>query len=267
MADAFDALFDRMRAVQPPAPFAPATEVRRRGRQRTHRHRLAAAGGAALAVGGLGVGATVVLPHGSDRLPPSGPPTTAPASPSQQPSQQPSRPPGGRLLELSDLGPGWQRSTPEVFEGSDRWAWDGVCPAYESAAVPSLARRTEQQMVGFRRQYPEPAVVEIVERYAAGWGARNLDDVRTVIELCGRATPPPGEAPTRWTIEETGFAGDESLLVRHEAWAYQGEEIAPDPMVLYTAVVRVGDEVATIRAGTSSRVALELARIAALRLG
>ena len=59
MPDTLEALFERLRTVEPPAPYAPARDIRRRGRRQAYRHRMAL-GGAALAVGAIGAGTAVV---------------------------------------------------------------------------------------------------------------------------------------------------------------------------------------------------------------
>jgi hypothetical protein len=132
-----------------------------------------------------------------------------------------------------------------MFNTEDRWRWAEMCPAYRSDRVLSLRHRASLETVAYLGG-TNTSTFEILERYADSWGRANLDDVRAVIELCGNAPPPADTAPTRHTIMATGFAGDESVLVKTEAWYYEGESLAPEPFVTYAAVVRVGDYVATV---------------------
>jgi hypothetical protein len=226
MPETLATLFEQLRTVGPPAPFAPPSEVRRRGRRRTYRGRLAA-GGAALAVGAIGVTPAFV---GGGPSPQPTPVPTPTASPSLSPSPAPSRPSGGVLLEPSDLGSGrWVEFEAEMFSNPDRWP-SGFCE-YDRADYPSLAYQEDVTTVAF--QTGTVTVTQAVERYAAGWGARNLDDVRAVIALCDRAG-----TGVRFTIEPApGFAGDEVILMREEA---------PGAEVRFYVIARVGDRVVTV---------------------
>lgn len=262
MSDRLDSLFDELRGLHPPAPFAPADQVRRRAQQRGHRHRLAV-GGAVLAVAtaGAGVGAASALLGTQGAQPPGTGGThleTTAASPPPTASSAASPAPTGiakaLLITPADLGPGnWRPFNPEMFEGKDLWRWAELCPAYRSDRFPSLRHQLSVDTVAYRRGN-EQSVFEIVERYADGWGPGNLDDVRAVITLCATATAPPSPdtaPPVRHTIMTNGFAGDDSLLVKAEAWSYDASTSGSTPLVTYLAVVRVGDLVATVWATTN----------------
>jgi hypothetical protein len=233
MPDTLEALFERLRTVEPPAPYAPAHDIRRRGRRQAYRHRMAL-GGAALAVGAIGAGTAVVAAGG-------GPGPTPPVLPTMSPSPSvaPTRPPGGRLVQPSDLGgTGWRPlESAEVIQNPDMWGSGGLCD-YDSAAYPSLPHQDSVETIAWRS--PSGTVTEVVEVYEPGWGARNMADVRSVIAKCdAEATQGPGS--THLLVESSGFAGDEALLVRSEATPFGG------PVVVgYLAIVRVGDTVATI---------------------
>lgn len=279
-----DEMFGQLRGQQPPAPFAPAELVRRRGRQRTHRQALAA-GAAVLAVAGTGTGLLALSdrPDGSVGPAPlgtstsggpavtgspgvTGPPVpTASGSPGATPRPVLTAVPEAFLLQRADLGPGsWTRFQPELFEGPDPWLWSDACAGYRSSDYPSLRRQVDVRTVGYRSG--QETVAEVVELYRAGAGAASLADVRKVVAFCAAATPSPGVAPSRFTIIGAGIAGHESLLVKHEAWYYQGETVAPTPFVTYIAVVRVDDLVATVR-GQDEASVRTLALKAAARLG
>ncbi|SBT44693.1 hypothetical protein [Micromonospora narathiwatensis] len=286
MSDDLDALFTAVRGTPPPAAFAPAEQVRRRGRQRRHRQVLAAGGGVltvATVAGVLGAGLTGSRPEvvsapavsatsssaASASVAPS-PSTGAPsmvAGPSAPASATP-------LLQPQDLGPGdWRRFEAEQLENPDRWYWgfwEGMCPAYRSRPLLSLPRQAALQTVAYRTGGTSggASVSQIVERYAPGGGPDNLTDVRAVIDRCGQPMP-TSATPTveRFAIVDTGFAGDESLLVRQDVVQLRPSS-AGTQHVDYIAVVRVGDVVTTVRAYPPEPDRVRgLAGLAAARLG
>jgi hypothetical protein len=252
MSDRFDNLFDSLRGQQPPAAFAATDAIRRRGRQRARRQ-AALASVAVLAVAGVSAGAVATAVGGpSPHLPVGGPASEAPtpsppvAGTPMPPAPAPTEAPDGWLLAAADLGPGqWQTGEwqPEWFEGPDRWRWEGACPGYRSEDYPSLRERYDQTEVTWTDGPFDPADIprwfhQIVDVFASGQAAvRHMDDIRTVIALCDSST---GSWPT-YVVVDSGFAGDESMLVR--------ERVEPEgePVVAYTAVVRVGVAVATVR--------------------
>jgi hypothetical protein len=258
MPDTLEALFEGLRTVQPPAPYAPAHEIRRRGRRQSYRHR-AALGGAALAVGAIGAGTAVLAPGGGPAPTPV-PPTVSP-SPTVSPPTRPTKPRGGRLIQPSDLGgSGWRPLVgAETIQNPDMWGSGELCD-YDSAAYPSLPHQDSVDTIAW--QSPGATVAEVVEVYAAGWGARNMADVRSVIGTCDAATT-TGPGSTRFLVESSGFAGDEAVLVRIEATPFDAPVV-----VSYLAVVRVGDTVATITVNLDDPAyARILAQRAAARLG
>jgi hypothetical protein len=115
-------------------------------------------------------------------------------------------------------------------------------------------------------------VTEVVELYPAGWGARNLTDVRRVTTACSGSRPSSGSRqvppPVVYTIIGTDLSGDESILVQVEQYAFAGETIDLTPVVWLVAVVRVGDGVATVLPPLDSTPdsVRSLARAAAARL-
>jgi hypothetical protein len=273
MSDEFDSLFERLRGQQPPRAFAVPEAVRRRGRQRSQHQALAAGLAVVALAGGGSAGVATGVVSIDDWFPPE--PTAAPTvsrSPSPVPtrtlpsSPAPSGTPGpsatttrpdpgdlsSRMLRPEDLGPGaWQRRQPyEPFSG-DTWAWDlsTECPAYHSADYPSLRQQVAVETDGWATGASAPYVYEHVHLYRPGAGPQALDDVGRVLATCPGGTPPPttpgGPVPSRFTVLDTDFAGDESLLVRHEAWQYINDT-AIEPYATLIAVVRVGDLVATV---------------------
>ncbi|MGN9779488.1 hypothetical protein ACTMS0_27610 [Micromonospora sp. H33] len=277
MSDQLDTLFAGVRGARPPADFAAAEQVRRRGRQRTRRTAVAAGAGVlAVATAAVGLGAGVGLPRPDGVAPPADPtPTaTAPTPTSPPTTVSPTPPPTSRpaptgdaaalLLQPDDLGPGtWRRFEAEQMQNADMWFWgfwDGVCATYRSGPIASLPHQDDVDTVAYR-QGEAASAFQIVERYETGWGDENLNDVRAVIDRCGKAAS--GVPDIRVTVVDSGIAGDESLLVRQE----QTPADSAEPQIDYIAVVRVGDLVTTVRAYPSDpdRVR-DLAERAAARL-
>jgi len=259
VSDRLSSAFDSLRGQRPPIPFARPEAIRRRGRQRAVRQAVAA-GFAVLVVlaGSVGL-ATAVLYRGSGpSYPPGGTPsaTTAPStSPTPSPSAVPSPTGSGGLataspvdlasllLRPADLGHGsWQVSPPyEPFDSADLWYWHGACTAYRSGDYPSLRRMEQVETTGFRKG--EQYVHQHLTRYAAGWGVRAFDDTRLVLRTCaGTASPRPVPpvSPYLRTVE-TGFAGDEAVLVLETTFAFGAESQPLTPSSRLIAVVRVGD--------------------------
>jgi hypothetical protein len=250
MSDRIGSLLSGLGAQLPPAPFAPAEAVRRRGRQRARR-RVALAGVALAAVAGTGtsvlLGGTplpgLVFPPVSQPVsPPVSPPVVTPSDPVPP---APDRVPARWSLAAEDLGPGdWRRDEfrPEWTEGPDRWLWESVCPGYRSEDYPTLGQRLDQRTVfwsdgPWNMADPPPWVHEIVDLLRPGAGPDHLADIRAVLALC------PDGADARYRVTASGFAGDESMMVRGALFPAGGGA----PVVNYTAVVRVGDAVATLR--------------------
>lgn len=257
MSDQFGSLFNSLRGLPPPGPFAPAAAVRRRGRQRANRQAVSV-GIAVLAVTGLGAGGLVTVIGQPD--PPLPPAATSPLteSPSPTGSDGPTAPapvaeiPDSWLLAAADLpGTGWDPTSNELLEGP--WYWEGgeACPEYRIEDHPSVQRRLDVRTVSFARPgeaMPE-RVDQLVEVFEPGAGSTNLADVRAFVELCSRR-PVEGDefAPTYYEVEQTGFAGDESLLLRVEEYGFTNDDqIEPAGEFYRVAVVRVGDAVTTIR--------------------
>ncbi|HEX2771142.1 MAG TPA: hypothetical protein VHN18_01775 [Micromonosporaceae bacterium] len=277
MSDPLDVLFDQLRTQLPPVPFVPPELIRRRGRQRAHRQALTV-GLAMLSVVGVGGGlpwlvevdgtpgpaeVTASPSVSVDGSATPGPTTLLTPGPTDVPSTVMLRPP--------DLGAGmWTQLQSEgVFKGEERWYWADWHEGYRAEDYPSRSHQLDQRVVRYEGD-PQGPVEEIVERYDSGWGSRNMADIRAVVAKSG-ATPyaPPGRGgPLRHTIVETGFAGDESLLIERKNWSFDGSTTIPQNLIQFIAVVRVGDLVATVipPLGAEPDVARTLAVAAAERL-
>ncbi|MBL7523360.1 hypothetical protein I6A84_36220, partial [Frankia sp. CNm7] len=258
-----------------------------------------AAAGAVLADAGPGEpGGTVTLAatppgaataSGATTMPTATATPTAPATTAPRTTQPGTAPPSalattvvpsatmtvgpGMLLTAADLGPGgWADVAAEPFEGGgDAWFWADACAGYQRSDYPSRQRQLDWAVVGYATDGGARSVLEEVEAFALGFGARSLADVRAVVAFCENRpafnAERTGAGPTTNTIIRTGFAGDESLLVRQSHFYYDGATLAPEPRVTLTAVVRVGDRVATVWCdGLDTEQVLVLARRAATRL-
>lgn len=272
MSDPLDAALRQLRGQPTPRPFAEPVEVRRRGRRRTIRQGVVT-GVVVLAVFGAAAGA-LTRGDGWDERPPPGQRSSSPAtstspspsasassgagspsaaSSSSQPSGSPSSSGSGRqsatgsgTLLPADLGPGqWKATGHELFEGGASY-WGGpLCAADSEANHPSYTHQVSHRGVSYVDG--DRRVSQAVERYQSGYGARNLTELRAAWQRCSRTTKwPDGVAPSRYTIIDTGFAGDESMLVRIENWVFEGEDLAPTPLVSLAVVLRVGDTVTTV---------------------
>lgn len=253
MSEQLTVIFEQLRGSQPPAPFAPPEQVRRRGRQRNHRQALAA-GSAVLAVAGMGAGWALGT-AGGDPKPPTASlvPPTATATPTSPPASPPTTPPSSSPRAVNGPVPASAMLRPEEFaaigdpssgeledqgpDGPD-WPWLTVlseCPDYQENDYPTLARRISARGLGYSKLGSEEwSAWEIAERYPDA--AANLADVREAIARCPVHQVPDG-VEIELTVVAERFAGDDSLLVRVRL----GANFA------YMVVVRVGNLVATLR--------------------
>ena len=246
-----DSLFERLRWLAPPAPFAPAEAVRQRARQRTRRQ--AGMAGAAvavvvLAVGGVGAGVLdsvrAAHPAGVDVAAEGSPSPTAP-----EPTSRPTEVPPQWLLSGADLGPQWRPTTHELFEDDPAWFWSGRCGPEPAREYRSLVERLDFAVASWQDTSTSESrrVDHVLELFATpAAAAAQLEDVKLVIESCG-VPPSSGEgALILLEIADSGFAGDGSLLVIERAYFYEDEERAAEPYQRLIAVVRADTTVSTI---------------------
>jgi hypothetical protein len=124
------------------------------------------------------------------------------------------------------------------------WAWEmPQCVVYQPGEYAAVAHRRSASV------YDGEMVVEQVEEYEAGWGPRAVEDIRTVVRECARYEAQ--EFSEQHRVVETGFAGDESLLVETVRL------VPPQVRTRYAAVVRYGDQVITLRTSELGAVATQ----------
>ncbi|SDZ17608.1 hypothetical protein SAMN05444365_106163 [Micromonospora pattaloongensis] len=212
--------------------WAPTEQVRRRGRQRTRRTRIAAGLASAVAVAVVATGAAALAGR-PDASPPA-PPATNPPAPSSTPSRAadptPSRgptsadatPPGpprtssrpstetpdpavpaAALLQLSDLPDGFVRRESDL-DGD--WSLEAVT-IYCRNNSPSI-RVGEVALRGVVFDSPTAGLIERVTRHSGDNAAMSMDRVRRVARECV-----PHREGDSLSIMAEGLAGDESVLV------------------------------------------------------
>ncbi|GAA3746697.1 hypothetical protein [Micromonospora maritima] len=235
--------------------WAPTEQVRRRGRQRARRTRIAAGLAAAVAVGVVATG-VVALAGSPDTGPPTPPatvepttPTPAPSptrsaepTPSGSPSRTPSGPaatsgtpsarppsravPAAAMLQLADLPTGFTRTT--NVDGD--WSLESVT-IYCGNESPSLQ---VGQVASRSVQFDSPSdwLVQRVTRHSGTSAATVMQRVRQLVTGCEPARP--GDS---LSVLAESLGGDDALLV--------GSEIEGTPS--RWLFVRRGDLVAQLR--------------------
>jgi hypothetical protein len=192
------------------------------------------------AIAGVAVAVTLLLggcAPGSKPGPVPHPPASEPASefPSKFPSEFPSKFPSEFPSKFPSKFPG---EFPSV--GSPLWAWDlPLCDAYQPDVYQAPQHRLAVEVT------PGPARIAYVETYEPDWGARAVEEIRSLLRACASyehgGSADPAALKDQHLIVENEFAGDESLLV---------ETVRLRPPQLhtwYSLVVRTGDVVVTVR--------------------
>ena len=251
MSEQLTVLFEQLRGSQPPTPFAPPDQVRRRGRQRNHRQALAA-GSAVLAVAGLGTGWAVGA--ASDPTPPPvspAPPQSLTPAPSLTHAPPQSLTPAPSLTHAPPTTVNSSRLLkPEDFAAIDgvepadlddqgpngpEWPWMTAmtyCPDYRAADYPTITKRHDARGLSYSKD--TWISWEIVESYPDA--VANMADVRRAIATCPTYQFPDGPEIQQTVVAEQ-FAGEDSLLVRVKRGSARTD---------YMVVVRVGALVATL---------------------
>lgn len=219
--------------------WAPTEQVRRRGRQRTRRTRIAAGLACVVAVAVVATGAAALagrpdaappIPPATESPAPAPPPSTGPsrtatptptgpsgaATPSQTPtgpvgtpSTSNSRPstdssiPAAAMLQLADLPTGF-RAMGNDLDGD--WSLESVTIYCRDRSplitVGEVARR------GAVFDSPTDGIIQRVTRHSGGNAATSMDRVSQLVTGCV-----PYREGDSLSILGTGLGGDESLLV------------------------------------------------------
>lgn len=229
-----DPLFTDMYRDTEQLTWAPVEQVRRRGRRRTRRTRIAAGLASAVAVAVVATGA-VALAGGQGTTPPPVPPATGSPSPTATPSPAPSptasptasptpagpasspgrsttRPtavsdpaiPSAALLRTADLPSGYRAAGSDL--GGD-WSLDAATIRCRNEAPPLTVRERAERGAVFRAA-GDLAIIERVRRYTVADARTAVDRARRTVTGCQPHRP--GDS---MSVLDTGFAGDESLLI------------------------------------------------------
>ncbi|MFI7072704.1 hypothetical protein [Micromonospora sediminicola] len=237
--------------------WTPTDQVRRRGRQRARRTRIAAGLAAAVAVGVVATGVVALAGPPEKTAPPVPPATVEPTTPTPTPSPSrsaeptpsgspsrttPSAPaatsgtpsarppsravPAAAMLQLADLPTGFTRTT--TVDGD--WSLESVT-IYCGNESPSLQ---VGQVASRSVQFDSPSdwIVQRVTRHSGTSAATVMQRVRQLVTGCA-----PARSGDSLTILAESLGGDDALLV--------GSEIEGTPS--RWLVVRRGDLVAQLR--------------------
>jgi hypothetical protein len=267
-------LIDRVAGDLTVVRWPPAGELRRRVRRRRQRT-IAAAVALVIAVT-AGV-ASLARPYRE----PSPPPATSPTV-----GASPVRIPRSILLRPEDVGagPDTQADEEDAFQPIRFDVMLDVCfqqRAPELLAVRSRYSQSQTLLLGTEAHRPaRPFLLgQAAYRLSAPEAAAFLRDLRVAIESCdgftrtGEIERLGGKVEARgqhsWSIVASGFAGDESILVRHDAVTRNAEtgEVIGESSEL-SAYLRIGDLVTVLspRTGTSADDLRRIATTAAQRL-
>lgn len=209
--EALRSLYLAVQAVVP-AP-SPAT-VRRRAERRTVHGAVAGLLAAVAAVAtAVGFGAL----NSADRVPPPPPPlplTTASASATASPLSLRTT-----ALEPAQLGAGYSvegEYPPSRFLGGTTPG--ETCDAWSPPAVAASEHVRDGYHVLFNAPRGHHDGHEVWRFDDVGWAATAMQELRSLLQVCARQEGPvdPGViGVSEWTILATGFAGADSITVRH----------------------------------------------------
>lgn len=257
MSSDFDptAAFAALRDRAPQPRFAPAADVRRRGRRRTHRQLVVSAAAVVVLLVGAGALAAGPLTGG-----PTEPATTVSSRPPTSPAVT-RVVPNELLLQPGDVPPGFVNGEDrdEPYPGGPPVAF--ACADLDFTWSARDHRRGERRLVyagidAVRQHLSlfEEQIRQQVTLYDAGWAARELADYRAWVDAC------PNPAGLTFRVLADDLGGDESVLYRIEP---------PGEKHYFLAIVRVGDRLTSVQIGGAfpEGTVRELAVRAGARLG
>lgn len=189
------------------------------------------------------------------------------------------------LLQPEDVGPGMRLDTEGSFEPREYPAWtfdlSSTCAGYRRLGISAYQRYEYMRIHNVERDVNGNGVGQVhveVERYPDRLAQQVVADIRRIIDTCANAVTETSEAGSdqrpargvfRWALVAKGFAGEESLLLRQEAYSVEkatGRRIGPSSITLYL-VVRVQDLVTIVQSDNRTEVPMRrLGQSAATRL-
>jgi hypothetical protein len=163
------------------------------------------------------------------------------------------------VLHPTDSGEEFQTRDEHTFSAGEHPAWifdlSAGCPAYATLDIVAHRRHLFMRvrtLVGQTGTTATSAVYVQTGRFPAEDARQVLTDVRTVLAVCASYQAPTTamtgitvETVHTWSTLDDGFAGDDSLLLRHEMVPVTLTEQAGPSVVSY-AVIRVSDLVSVL---------------------
>ena len=284
MSTELDRALEALRARADTALLPPSDALRARGDYRRRLTVAATVAGVAVVALGAALGASILRPTAIN--PPVGTPTiTATPSPTVEPtpSVEPTTPapdPTGSPIHL----PAGCGDDPTVLPGSGPMVAGDALPTSMMLTGANLGRcwalyqdvggyllrdpsrsvepppfvchlagaysADEQRVAGRFRTFlggPEVGAHQAVTRYQPGRAAPFMDEVRAAVQACATFETQYDPVPQYARIVETGFAGDESLMIYTGGTPTPTAETYPST---YIAVVRVGDLVTVVESSS-----------------
>jgi hypothetical protein len=236
------------------ARLADPSAVRRRGQRRAAALAAAAALGVVVLVAGTVGAASYLASPRSTTVPPGSPgPTGQPPTHDPAPTSEPAPTTGEPVARLAPESV----ILPHLREAG---AYQAALEYRTYLSPPRPCDRTGYPSDAVPRQYRPahgmvadgpgaPSVqMEYVVRYADGSGGAEayVDELRADVTACpGRVAGGVGRADHSWSIVESGFAGDDSILIRlrGSGKGYDAQDCCTD---FYLAVVREGELVVAL---------------------
>jgi hypothetical protein len=253
MSDDLTRVLEPLRGDLAGAGLPDPSAVRRRGERRRITVILTSALAVALVLGGAVGAASYLAAPGSARVPPASGPASGPASPpaSGLPSPSASSEPTAELAPETAILP--ELRGRDGYQGALEFRTYLSPPrpcdrkGYPSDAHPRLYRPAHGMVPDAEGQGPT-VQLEFVVRYLDGSGGAKayLAELRSAIRTCpGRVAGGMGRGDHKWSIVESDFVGDESVLVRLRG-SGKGYDVSACCTDLYLAVVRDGEIVVAL---------------------
>jgi hypothetical protein len=280
-----DRIANDLAAVNWPSP----EEIRSRARRRTILTSVAAP----IAVALLLVGSWAALagrPHDQLRPAPAASGTVS-SVPSTSPSPLPTFVVPGdpawigpeAMLQPADVGPGMRLHNEDSFEPRENVSLtfdvDSNCARYHGLGVHREYQYMRVHDIEREAEYNGVDAVRVeIARYSDKLARQVMADIRQVVDTCATSTFDSTEASTPshpalaihyWALLDSGFVGDDSLLLRHEVYTRDkltGEKLGEDTVTVF-AIVRLADLITIVQSDnlTPERMR-QLGRSAATRL-
>jgi hypothetical protein len=297
--DRLDTLTDRLASDLAAVRWADTAQIRARARRRTRRKVLAAPIAVMLVlVGGWGVYSGLGGHRSGPAVHPTDPPVTASGTPgagqimsSGPPTGTPTAVtptdpawiPAEAMLRPEDVGDSYHLDNEYTYQPATQptWAFPTRCPGFDDLHITAYERyrftRGHIIVPDDDTGSPNGSIFVDTERYTAADAVQIITDIRRAVQTCARNTGSteassdarPAHSVTEWSITDSDFAGDQSLLIRQTVTSIEdstGQQIG-DVLVENYAAIRVGSLVTILQLSSENPGKLKpLAAKAAHRL-